>query len=59
MSFKVSGVFERRGKHFVFQRIVFKPQRFCLEGLIEARADMVGFVDQGSRFFSAFRGFAE
>jgi hypothetical protein len=48
------------GKHLVILSIVFKAQCFCLEGLIEARADMVGFVVvvQGGGFFSAFRGFA-
>ena len=48
------------GKRFVILSIVFETQCFFLEGLIEARADMVGFVVevQGGRFFSAFRGFA-
>ena len=60
VSFEMPRMVKSGGKHFVFFSIVFKSQCFCLEGLIEARADVVGFVVavQGSRFFSAFRGFA-
>ena len=61
VSFEMAPMVESGRKHFVFLSIVFKAQCFCLEGLIEARADMVGFVVevQGGRFFSAFRGFAD
>jgi hypothetical protein len=60
-AFEMAQMVESGGKHFVFLSIVFKAQCFCLEGLIEARADMVRFVVevQGGRFFSAFRGFAD
>jgi hypothetical protein len=49
------------GKHFVLLRIVFEAQCFSLEGVIKARADVVGFVVevQVGRFFSAYRGFAD
>jgi hypothetical protein len=48
------------GEQFVFLSVVFEAQCFGVEGEIEARADVVGFVVvvQGNYFFSAFRGFA-
>jgi hypothetical protein len=60
VSLEMPRIVQSGGKHLVILSIVFKAQCFCLEGLIEARADMVGFVVvvQGGGFFSAFRGFA-
>ncbi len=61
VSFEMAGIVESGGEHFVLLSIGFKAQCFCLECMIEAGADVVGFVvlDQGGRFFSAFRGFAD
>ena len=60
VAFEMPRIVQGGGKRFVILSIVFETQCFFLEGLIEARADMVGFVVevQGGRFFSAFRGFA-
>ena len=61
MSFEMARVVESGGEHFVLLSVGFETECFCLECMIEARADVVGFVvlDQGGRFFSAFRGFAD
>jgi hypothetical protein len=60
LAFEVARIIQSGSKQFVFLRIAFETRCFCVEGLIEARADVVGIVVevQGSRFFSAFRGFA-
>jgi hypothetical protein len=60
LALEVARIIQSKGKQFVFLRIAFETRCFCVEGLIKARADMVGFVVevQVGRFFSAFRGFA-
>jgi hypothetical protein len=44
VSFEVAWIAECGGKDFVFLSIVFETYGFCLEGTVEARADVVGFV---------------
>ena len=58
LALEMVGVFEGGGKSLILASIVFQGQGFCLEGVIEAWADFVGFaieVRDGS-FFSAFGG---
>jgi hypothetical protein len=60
LAFEVARIIQSGGKQFVLLSIDFETRCFGLEGLIEARTDVVGFVVevQGGRFFSALRGFA-
>jgi hypothetical protein len=58
LALEMVGVFQGGGKSLILLSIVFKAQGFCLEGAIEAWADLVGFaidVQDGS-FFSALGG---
>jgi hypothetical protein len=44
LAFEVARIIQSGGKQFVFLGIAFETRCFCVEGLIEARADVVGFV---------------
>ena len=50
VSCEMSRIVQGGGKRFVFESIVFETHCFCLEGLIEARADVVGLVDLVQRW---------
>jgi hypothetical protein len=51
-------VFQGGGKSLILPSIVFKAQGFCLQGAIEAWADLIGFAIEvrNGRFFSALGG---
>jgi hypothetical protein len=58
LALEMVGVFQGGGKGLILLSIVFKGQGFCLEGAIEAWADLVGFAIEvrDGRFFSALGG---
>ena len=57
LAFEVAGIVESGGEGFVLLSIVFETHGFCLEDLIEARANVVGFEVLVQRWQGSFLHF--